>query len=109
MASAGEVVALAEAAVDLAEFRLVAQALVAAALPAPAAQLLALGLPAGTQVHAAGFALLALAAGAQVARLTLAHPAVVRACMGGTLISLPCLTLKGPACYIFPQKVMVQN
>lgn len=88
MAGAGEVVALAEAAVDLAEFRLVAQALVAAALAPPAAQLLALGLPAGTQVHAAGLALLALAAGAQVARLTLAHPAVGRACVGEALISV---------------------
>lgn len=80
MPSAGEVVALAVAAVDLAELRLVAQALVAAALAAPAAQLLALGLPAGTQVHVAGFALLALAASAQVAGFTLARSAVVGAC-----------------------------
>lgn len=81
MPRAGEVVALAVAAVDLAELRLVAQTLVAAALSAPAAQLLALGLPAGAQVHVAGFALLALAASAQVARLTLARPAVVGACV----------------------------
>lgn len=87
MASAGEVVALAEAAVDLAEFRLVAQTLVAAALPPTAAHLLAFGLPAGTQVHAAGVSLLALAAGAQVARLTLARSAVVSACMRRTLVS----------------------
>lgn len=80
MAGAGEVVALAEAAVDLAELGLVAQALVAAALAAAAADLLALGLAAGAQVHAAGLALLALAAGAQVARLTAAGATVVGPC-----------------------------
>lgn len=77
MPRAGEVVALAEAPVDLPELRLVAEALVAAALASPAAQLLALGFPAGAEVHAAGLALLALAAGPQVPRLTLTGAAVV--------------------------------
>lgn len=80
MPGAGEVVALAEGAVDLAELRLVAQALVAAALSPPAADLLPLGLPAGAQVHAAGVSLLALAAGAKVTRLTVASPAIIGSC-----------------------------
>lgn len=78
MAGAGEVVALAEAPVDLAKLRLVAQALAAAALAAAAAHLLALGLAARRQVPAAArLALLALAASAQVARLAAAHAAGV--------------------------------
>jgi len=80
VSGAGEVVALAEAAVDLPELGLVAQTLVAAALAAAAAELLAFGLPAGADEHAAGLALLALAAGAQVARLTLTGAAVIRTC-----------------------------
>jgi len=72
---AGEVVALAEAAIDLAELRLVAQTLVAAALATAAAHALALGLPAGAQVLAARLAVLTLAAGAQVARVTVAGAA----------------------------------
>lgn len=80
MPGAREVVALAEAAVDLAELGLVAQALVAAALSSPAADLLALGFPAGAQVHAAGLALLALAAGAQVSWLAVASPTVISTC-----------------------------
>lgn len=80
MPGAGEVVTLAEAAVNLAKLRLVAQTLVAAALPSPAADLLALGFPAGDEVHAAGLALLALTAGAQVARLTVTSPAVISTC-----------------------------
>ena len=79
MAGAGEVVALAEAAVDLAKLGLVAQTLVTAALPPSAAGLLPLRLPAGAQVQAARVALLALAAGAQVARLAAAGAAGVRA------------------------------
>ena len=82
MPGAGEVVALAEAAVDLAELRLVAQALVAAALPPTAADLLSLGLPTDAQVRAAGLALLALAASAQVARLAATSPTVIGACGG---------------------------
>lgn len=82
MSGTGEVVALAEAAVNLAKLRLVAQTLVAAALSSPAADLLALGFPAGAEVHAAGLALLALTAGAQVARLTVTSPTVISTCKG---------------------------
>lgn len=82
MSGTGEVVTLAEAAVDLAKLRLVAQALVAAALSSPAADLLALGFPAGAEVHAAGLSLLALAPGTQVARLTVTSPTVISACKG---------------------------
>lgn len=63
MSGAGEIVAFAEAAVDLPKLGLVAQALVAATLPSPTADLLALCFPAGVQVYAAGLALLALASG----------------------------------------------
>lgn len=80
MSGTGEVVALAEGAVDLAELGLVAQTLVAAALSSPAADLLSLGLPAVAEVHGAGLPLLALAAGAQVARLTVTSPTVIRTC-----------------------------
>lgn len=80
MSGAGEVVALAVAAVDLAEFRLVAQALVAAALSTAAADLLALGLPASAHVRAPGVALLALATGAKVTRLTVTSPTVICTC-----------------------------
>lgn len=80
MSGAGEVVALAEAAVDLPKLGLVAQALVAAALSSPAAHLLPLRLSAGAQVDAAGVALLALAAGAQVARLAVTRPTVIGSC-----------------------------
>lgn len=82
MPGAGEVVTLAEAAVDLAKVRLEAETLVAAALSSAAADLLALGFPAGAVVHAAGLALLALAAGAQVARLAVTSPTVVGTCSG---------------------------
>lgn len=82
MPGAGEVVTLAEAAVNLAKVRLEAQALVAAALSSSAADLLALGFPAGAVVRAAGLALLALAAGAQVARLAATSPTVVSTCEG---------------------------
>lgn len=47
VSGAGEVVTFTVAAVDLAELGFVAQALVAATLPSPATDLLALGLPAG--------------------------------------------------------------
>lgn len=77
MSGAGEIVAFAEAAVDLPELGLVAQTLVAAALAPPAAHLLTLGLPTGAQVGGAGLALLALTAGAQVAWLTAAGATVV--------------------------------
>lgn len=77
MSGTGEVVTLAETAVNLAEFGLVAETLVAAAFSSPAAQLLALGFTAGADIQAAGLAFLALAAGAQVAQLTVAGPAVV--------------------------------
>lgn len=80
MSGAGEVVAFAEAAVDLAKLRLVAQTLVAAALSAAAADLLALGFPAGAHVQAAGLALLALAASAQVARLAVTSPTIICTC-----------------------------
>lgn len=74
MAGTGEVVALAEAPVDLAELRLVAQALAAAALAAATAHLLSLSLAARAQVPATTrLALLALAARAQVARFAAAH------------------------------------
>lgn len=82
MSGAGEVVTLAEAAVDLAKVRLEAATLVAAALSSSAADLLALGFPAGALVHAAGLALLALAAGAQVARLAVTSPTFVGTCNG---------------------------
>lgn len=80
MPGAREVVAFAEAAVNLAKLGLVAQALVAAALSSPAADLLALGFPTGAQVHAAGLALLALAASAQVSGLAVTSPTVISAC-----------------------------
>lgn len=82
VSGAGEVITLAETAVDLAKLWLVAQTLIAAALPSPAAHLLALGFPAGAQVHAADLALLALTAGAQVARLTVAGATTVSSCKG---------------------------
>ena len=88
VSGAGEVVTLAEGSVDLAELRLVAQTLVAAALSAPAADLLSLGFPAGAEVHVAGFALLALAAGAQVARLAAARPTGISTCRGKSSFSL---------------------
>lgn len=88
MSGAGEVVTLAVAAVNLAELRLVAETLVAAALSSPAADLLALGFPAGAEVHAAGLALLALAAGAQVARLTVTRPTVISTCRGKRYFNL---------------------
>lgn len=84
----GEVVTLAEAAVNLSKFRLEAQTLVAAALSSTAADLLALGFPAGAEVHAAGLALLALAAGAQVARLTVTNPTVISTCKGNSYFIL---------------------
>lgn len=86
MSGAGEVVTLAVAPVNLPELRLVAETLVAAALSSPAADLLALGLPAGAQVHAAGLALLALTAGAQVARLTVTSPTVISTYRGKELL-----------------------
>lgn len=79
MSGTGEVVTLAEGAVDFAKLRLVAQALVTAAFSAAAAHLLALGLTAGTEVLVIDLTLLALAAGSQVAGLTAAHPAAVGA------------------------------
>lgn len=75
----GEIVAFAEAAVDLPELRLVAQTLVAAAFPSSTADLLALWFPAGVQVYAAALSLLALTAGAQVARLTVAGATIIGA------------------------------
>lgn len=84
MSGAREVVTLAEAAVDFAKLRLVTQTLVAAALSTPTADLLALSFPADIEVHAAGFALLALALGAQVARLTVTSPTVISACKGNS-------------------------
>lgn len=88
MSGAGEVVALAESSVDLPKLGLVAEALVAAALAAAAADLLALGFPAGAEVHAAGLALLALAVGAQVARLAPAGTAVIHACRVEALVKV---------------------
>lgn len=79
MPRTGEVVAFTEASVDLPKLGLVAEALVAAALASSAADLLALGFPARTDVHVAGFTLLALAVGAQIARLAVAGAAVVGA------------------------------
>lgn len=79
MSGTGEVVTLAEGAVDFAELRFVAQALVTAAFSTAAAHLLALGLTAGTEVLVVDFTLLAFAAGPQVAGLTAAHPAAVGA------------------------------
>ncbi len=80
MSGAGEVITLAVAAVDFAKLRLVAETLVAAALSSPAADLLALGFTAGAEVHAAGLALLAFAAGTQVTRLTVTSPTVISTC-----------------------------
>lgn len=92
VSGAGEVVALAEAAVDLPELGLEAQTLVAAALPSPAADLLALGLPAGAEGAAAGLPLLALAAGAQVARLAATRPTVVRTYEGRKVLRIDFMT-----------------
>lgn len=80
VSGAGEVVAFAEAAVDLPKLGLVAQALVAATFPSPTADLLALCFPAGVQVDAAGLALLALTSGSQVARLTVTGATIIGAC-----------------------------
>lgn len=80
MSGAGKVVAFAETAVDLPKLRLVAQTLVAATFSSSTADLLALCFPAGVQVYGAGLALLALAAGAQVARLTVTDAAIIGAC-----------------------------
>lgn len=77
MSSTGEVVALAEAAVDLSELRFIAQALIAAALASSTADLFALRFPAGAEKHAACLTLLAFTAGTQVAGLTLASPTVI--------------------------------
>lgn len=82
MSGTREVVTLAEDAVNLAKLRLIAQTLVAAALSSPAADLLAIGFPAGAEVHAADLALLTLTAGAQVARLTVTSPTVISTCEG---------------------------
>lgn len=81
MSGAGEVVTFTEASVDFAKLRLIAEALVTAALPAAAADLFALGLSAGAQVHAACLTLLTLTAGAQVPRLTVACS--TRVCANG--------------------------
>lgn len=77
VASAGEVVALAEAAVNLPKLGLVAETLVTAALPSAAADLLPLSFSAGAQVHAAGLALLTLAVSSQVTRFTMTGATVV--------------------------------
>lgn len=84
MSGAGEIITLAEATVDFAKLRLVTQTLVAAALSTPTADLLAFSFPAGVEVHAAGFALLALAPSAQVARLTVTNPTVISTCRGNS-------------------------
>lgn len=75
----GEIITLAEGAVDLAELGLVAQALVTAAFSATAAHLLAVCFSTGTEVLVAHLTLLALAAGSQIPRLTAAHPTAVGA------------------------------
>lgn len=80
MSSAGEVITLAEATVDLAKPGLIAQALVTATLASATADLLALSFPADIEVHAASLTLLALALGAQVARLTVASPTIISTC-----------------------------
>lgn len=80
VAGAGEVVAFAEAAVDFSKLRVVAETLVAAALPSPAADLFAFSFPTGAEVHAASLALLALAPSAQEAWLTATSPAVISTC-----------------------------
>lgn len=79
VSSTGEVITLAEGAVDFAKLWLVAQALVTAAFSAAAAHLLALGLTAGTEVLVVDLSLLEFAAGSQVAGLTTAHPTAVGA------------------------------
>lgn len=79
MSCTGEVVTLAEGAIDFAELRLVTQTLVTAAFSAAAAHLLALSLTAGTEILVVHLTLLALAAGSQVSGLTAAHPTAVSA------------------------------
>ena len=74
---AGEVITLAEGPIDLAKFALEAGALVAAALAAPAAQRLALCLPAQVLVPALALPFLALAPGTQEARVALTQAADV--------------------------------
>lgn len=83
MPGTGEVVALAEAAVELAKLGLVAQTLVAAALPTAAAQLLALRFPAGADSHTVAITLLALAVGTQISRLAVTGTTGVRTCKEG--------------------------
>lgn len=80
MSSTGEVVTLAEAAVDLSKLRFIAQALVAAALASSTADLFAFRFPAGAEKHVACLTLLAFTAGTQVAGLTLASPTVISTC-----------------------------
>lgn len=78
MPGAGEVVALTECPVYLPKLALIAEALIAAALPPATADLLPLGLPAHGLVHAV-LALLALALGSQVPRITAADATLVGA------------------------------
>lgn len=94
MTRAGEIVAFAEAAVDLPKLRLVAQTLVAAAFPSSTADLLALCFPAGAQVDAAGLSLLALTAGAQVARLTVAGATIIGAWKRSQMLYSTAVTVK---------------
>lgn len=72
MTSTGEVITLAVHAVDFAEFRLIAPAVVTAAFPAPTAHLFAFSFTAGCEVQAAYFFLLTLTVGAMVAWVTAA-------------------------------------
>lgn len=107
MSGAGKIVAFAEAAVDLPKLGFVAQTLVAAAFPSSTADLLALCFPAGVQVYGAGVALLALTAGAQVARLTVADATIIGACerselfyptkKGSKFIRFVCTTSESPS------------
>lgn len=76
----GEVVTLAEAAVDFSKLRFVAETLVAAALPSPATDLFAFSFPTGAEVHATSLALLALAPSTQKAWLTATSPTVISTC-----------------------------
>lgn len=79
MPGTGEVITFAEGSVDFAELRLVAQALLTAALSPAAAHLLALSFTAGAEVLVVDLALLAFAARSEVAGLAAAHPAAVGA------------------------------
>lgn len=89
MACAGEVITLAVHAVDFAELRLIAPAVVTAAFPAPTAHLFAFSFTAGSEVQATYFFLLTLTVFAMVAWVTVA----CAACVGARIATVDAVCL----------------